>query len=342
MRSRGQIAGGPYAGDGTGQVAAGPYDGGDQKMSRVDLPPVPPAWLPPGRVELLPGRGEVFVRDSGPETDRRGTVLLLHGWTWSADINWVYAYRQLVDAGFRTVGLDHRGHGRGIRAVARFRLADAAADAAALVRQLELAPVIAAGYSMGGAIAQLMARDAPELLSGLVLAATSLTFTSFHHRLAWRLMGLFQFVLRLLPRAFWARLLRAFGAAEPARDAWILGELARGSAHDIAEAGRELGRFDSRSWAGSIGIPTAVVVPDRDRLVPPRLQLAIAAGIPGATVHMAPGDHGDVIMGTGPLIDALVAAVEDVASRPPLAKPAQAVSEPADGALDPVPGRQAG
>lgn len=39
-------------------------------------PPVPPP-LPPGRAVLVPGRGEVFVRDSG---DDGPAVLLLHGW----------------------------------------------------------------------------------------------------------------------------------------------------------------------------------------------------------------------------------------------------------------------
>ena len=41
--------------------------------------PVPP-YLPPGRVINLPGRGEVFVRDSGGAPSDPA-VLLLHGWT---------------------------------------------------------------------------------------------------------------------------------------------------------------------------------------------------------------------------------------------------------------------
>ena len=73
------------------------------------LAPVPPA-LPPGRVMALPGRGEVFVRDSGG-TSSRPAVLLLHGWTASADLNFFPVYAGLSDS-YRVIALDLRGHGR--------------------------------------------------------------------------------------------------------------------------------------------------------------------------------------------------------------------------------------
>ncbi|HLF41346.1 MAG TPA: alpha/beta fold hydrolase, partial [Acidimicrobiia bacterium] len=73
--------------------------------------PLPPV-LPPGRVVDLPGRGEVFVRDSG-ETDLP-PVLLLHGWTVSADLNFFTVYAELAGH-YRILALDHRGHGRGMR-----------------------------------------------------------------------------------------------------------------------------------------------------------------------------------------------------------------------------------
>ena len=60
------------------------------------LAPVPPC-LPPGRVVNLAGRGEVFVRDSG-DAPANPAVLLLHGWTASADLNFF--------PGFQTVTLE--------------------------------------------------------------------------------------------------------------------------------------------------------------------------------------------------------------------------------------------
>jgi 3-oxoadipate enol-lactonase len=92
--------------------------------------PVPPVPLPPGRAVLVPGRGELFVRDSGGDGP---PVLLLHGWMFSADTNWFTVYGPLQAAGYRVIALDHRGHGRGLRTPDEFRLVDCAADAAALL-----------------------------------------------------------------------------------------------------------------------------------------------------------------------------------------------------------------
>jgi pimeloyl-ACP methyl ester carboxylesterase len=83
------------------------------------------------------------------------------------------AYGALVGAGYRVLAIDHRGHGRGLRSIAPFRLSDCAADAAAALELLDAAPATVVGYSMGGAIAQLLARDHADVVSGLVLSGTA-------------------------------------------------------------------------------------------------------------------------------------------------------------------------
>ena len=80
------------------------------------------------------------------------TVLLLHGWTASADLQFMAAYRALGER-FSFVGIDHRGHGRGFRSTQPFELDDVADDAAAVAVQLGISSVIAVGYSMGGPVA---------------------------------------------------------------------------------------------------------------------------------------------------------------------------------------------
>ena len=87
------------------------------------------------------------------------------------------------------LAIDHRGHGRGLRPLAPFRLVDCAADAAAALRQLELAPALVVGYSMGGAIAQLIARDHPDVASGIVLSGTAQHWQDPQTRRTWRAMG---------------------------------------------------------------------------------------------------------------------------------------------------------
>jgi hypothetical protein len=83
------------------------------------------------------------------------------------------------------------------------------------------------------------------------------------------------------------------GAVAPT---WQAGELARGSAVALAEAGRELGRFDSRPWNGALSVPSAVVVTRDDTSVPPAKQRALAASLGGVPTFEAPGTHGAVTM----------------------------------------------
>jgi len=154
-----------------------------------------PANLPPAHIEALPERGEVFYRyherqEPGP------TLLLLHGWTASADLQWFTAYDTLAEQ-YSFVAIDHRGHGRGLRSDEPFTLEAAADDAAALVRRLGIGPVVTVGYSMGGPISLLLADRHPDLVQGLVLEATSQEWQdTLRERLTWRGLVLMEIVLR--------------------------------------------------------------------------------------------------------------------------------------------------
>jgi pimeloyl-ACP methyl ester carboxylesterase len=238
----------------------------------------------------VPELGELFVRDSGGEGP---PVLLLHGWMVSADLNWYRAYAALAEAGYRVLALDHRGHGRGLRASESFQLTSCAADAAALVRELGCGPVTAVGYSMGGPIASLMAHDHPEAVRGLVLGATAARWTEPRMTILWHSMGLLRLLLNLFPIGLWRWALRRSGLKESPTTTWVAAELSRGSGRDIAEAGRELGRFDSTDWIGRVAVPAAVVVTTADTAVPPRRQYELAKLL-SASVYEFDGDHLDV------------------------------------------------
>src|SRR5206468_3796719 len=158
------------------------------------------------------------------------------------------AYGPLQDAGYRVLAVDHRGHGRGLRTHEPFRLTDCAADAAALLEHLGLAPALVVGYSMGGPIGQYMARDHAHTVSGLVLCATSTSWQDPRQKALWRGMALVRLALGLSPLALWRRGLRVVGFPDSPVTTWTTAELTRGSSVDLAEAGRELSRFDSRPW----------------------------------------------------------------------------------------------
>jgi 3-oxoadipate enol-lactonase len=266
--------------------------------------PEPPFELPEGRVVHVRGRGEFFVRDSGGS----GTpVLLLHGWTVSSDLNWYAVYEPLIAAGYRVVAMDHRGHGRGLRSPRPFRLADCADDAAGLIETLELDPVVAVGYSMGGPIAQLLARTHPERVAGIVLCATSTNWGGPWMRVVWSGMTGLRLALGLAPRMTWSVLLGILGTPAAA-NAWLSGELSRGSSVDIAEAGRELGRYDSRSWIADLDVPAAVVVTARDSAVPPYKQRDLARRL-GARRIEIPRDHDAAVLHAAEYVEALLHAL---------------------------------
>jgi pimeloyl-ACP methyl ester carboxylesterase len=236
---------------------------------------IPP--IPSGCIEEIEGR-QIFYRDTGPPPLRpKGTLLLLHGWLVPSDPHWLRTWRMLQVEGFRVLAIDARGHGHGPRFTEPFRLEDCAEDAAALLRYLDCGPVIAVGYSMGGLLAQLLARDHPELLSGAVFCASGCEFqTNALMRGVWQGMGLFQLWLRLAPEWTWSGFVELLTAGNHGTTSWVVSELRRGAASDIAEAGRDIGRFDSRSWVDGLDLPSAVVLTTLDVLVPPARQRELA------------------------------------------------------------------
>jgi pimeloyl-ACP methyl ester carboxylesterase len=253
--------------------------------------PEPPIPLPRGCVVHVPGRGEMFLRDSGGDGP---PLLLLHGWMFSADLNWYTTYAPLAEAGYRVLAVDHRGHGRGIRSPDPFTLEDCADDAAALVAHLQIQPVLAVGYSMGGPIASLMARNHPEWVSGIVLGATAMDWSGRRMRTFWRTMAALRLAMGLAPETFWRRGLKAAGFPESPITTWTAAELSRGNSVDIAEAGRELGRFDSSAWIAGLDAPAAVIVTTQDTGVPPSKQRALAAAM-SAPEFPVRGDHSSVV-----------------------------------------------
>ncbi len=254
--------------------------------------PLPPA-LPPGRVVNLPGRGEVFVRDSGG-TPARPAVLLLHGWTASADINFYPAYACLAES-YRVIALDLRGHGRGMRSVEPFSLEDCADDAAAVLDQLGAARAIVVGYSMGGPVGLLLARRHPERVTALVMQATALEWQrAARERAVWRLLPLLDLGVRFGAGAvFVERVLRRAAMEDPGVDRcrpWLAAEFRRATARDLVAAGRALSRYDARPWAGQLNVPAAMLVTTRDQLVHPAKQRELAEVL-GASVFEIDADH---------------------------------------------------
>jgi 3-oxoadipate enol-lactonase len=252
--------------------------------------PFPMPWLPPGHTLVLPGRGEVFYRHHQHPDPSAPTLLLLHGWTASGDLQFFTVYEELA-AHYSFIAVDHRGHGRGLRSPYRFELQDAADDAALLVRALGISQVVTVGYSMGGPISMLFARAHPDLVRGMVVQATAMEWCATRFdRWQWKALHIMGPLLR--SRAFprWMRwgILRLLGPDHPlARYVpWMSTELHRNDTFNIVQAGQALARHDARPWASALGKPAASLITTRDRLVKPRKQRALADALDAFVVEL--------------------------------------------------------
>ena len=127
----------------------------------------------------------------------------------------------------------------------------------------------------------------------------------------WRTMAGLRLALGLAPETLWQRALRAAGFPRSSITTWVAAELSRGSSVDLAEAGRELGRYDSTAWIASLDAPTAVIVTTQDTAVPPSKQRALAAAM-GAPVFEVHGTHGAVIVKADEFNAQLLAALDGV------------------------------
>jgi pimeloyl-ACP methyl ester carboxylesterase len=253
------------------------------------------AATPQTRLVELPGRGVTRVWEcAGPPG--APTLMLIHGVTITAELNWGRLFGPLSRQ-FRVLAMDLRGHGDGIPAGFRFRLEDCADDVAALAGVLEIGDFVAVGYSMGGMIAQLVARRHAPMVSGLVLCATARNVLGSP---AERLAAL------TLPAAaaaiWWNPLLQPVSAEilgltllgpvdDPAIAARTRAELRKTSLGTALSAVQAVCEFTSHSWISQLDVPAAVVVTTQDRVVPASRQRKLAAAIPGASVHEVDADH---------------------------------------------------
>jgi 3-oxoadipate enol-lactonase len=111
---------------------------------------------------------DLYYEDTGGPGE---PVLFLHGVLF--DGRQFAAQVAALRGEYRCVTLDFRGQGRSAAPRGGYQIEQQAADAAAVIRQLGLAPVHLAGLSMGGFAALRIAARQPGLVRSLILLNTS-------------------------------------------------------------------------------------------------------------------------------------------------------------------------
>lgn len=292
---------------------------GEALRSHVrDYTAIPDVEIPAGRWLVLPRRGRTWLTEL-PGPPGAPALVLLHAVGCTGMLTWFPAVHELAKH-YRVVVFDQRWHGRGIISE-HLSLHDCADDVAAVITELELDRPIVAGYSMGSVIAQRVWRQHPDVVGGLVLAATTDHFrTNGRETLFHTGMEVSMGSLRALSKSRtvrWASRSTAevldIGPTDIGQ--WALGEWRSTSPWAVAQAMASLGRHHSTPWLSRIDVPTAVVIPKRDRVIPAQRQRQLAALIPGATVHESDCGHAGCVMESEKFVPTFLEAVRVTASR---------------------------
>jgi len=245
--------------------------------------------------------------------------MLIHGVTLTAALNWSGVLERLGDR-FRVIAMDLCGHGDSFGPGSQFSLEDCADDLARLAEIRGGEHTVAVGYSMGGLIAQLLYRRHQNLVAGLALCCTARNFRgSPPEKMAALMLPAVTAMMR------WNPMYQAVGAEvfcsslvgdalDPRTRDWVRAEMRRTSLTTAVAAIQAVSNFTSHDWAGGIDVPTAVIVPARDRVVHPSRQRKLAAAIPGAKLYEFDGDHGAFLNDPETLHSILVAACDWVSA----------------------------
>jgi pimeloyl-ACP methyl ester carboxylesterase len=257
--------------------------------------------------------GTVLLREF-PGPPGAPALVMLHGWTATADLNFFRVYGDLAEQ-FRVLAFDQRGHGSGIRTRTPFRLEDCADDVVAMADAIGVDRFVALGYSMGGAVAQLLWRRHRERVAGLVLVATAAHF-NIRRANRFGLTGLAA-AARLTPEQVhrWVTSQLYLQRKTDSWDDWAAQQAAAHSWRMVAEAGRALGRFRADAWLGEVDVPTAVVMTMQDEVVPFARQVALCEAIPGAEAFRLDGGHDAAVAHPARFVREVTGATTSVVER---------------------------
>jgi 3-oxoadipate enol-lactonase len=272
------------------------------------------------RVVELPGQGRTVIWDC-PGPLGAPTLVLVHGATMTAELNWSAVF-PVLGKHFRVLAFDQRGHGRGLGCAGAYRLEQCADDVAGLAAVLGIERLIVVGYSMGGLIAQLCWRRHPKLTAGLVLCATARSVAG----LQWARWVTLMMPALMMPLVAaeagsmpWMAGLRAdlIGTHLLAQDhdrSWALGQMRRTPLLTAVSAVSAVYAFSSHDWIGRVDVPTALIITRHDRVVSPARQRRLAAAVPGALVYDIDGEHDVFLAAPGRFAAALRAACQAICS----------------------------
>lgn len=230
----------------------------------------------------------VLVRDTGGG----GTPVLLINGVGAHTAMWGPVERQWTD--LRLVEFDAPGVGRSSSPVTPTSIPRIAAVAEKVLDELGLDRVDVLGYSLGGTVAQTLARRAPDRVRRLVLVATLPGWGCVPGR--WSSLIHLYNPLRYMSRTYYESTIGTMVGGQARHDPEFI---ARHGEERLAHRPRVAGyyaqiaaltRWSSLAWLREIGVPTLVVSGGDDPLQPWANSAILARRIPRARLQMHPDD----------------------------------------------------
>jgi 3-oxoadipate enol-lactonase len=226
------------------------------------------------------------VRHSGLA---RRTFVLAHA--LGCDLTmWDALAEHLAEYG-RVIRYDQRGHGASEAPAGPYTMAGLADDAARLIDELGVGPVVWVGLSMGGMIGQELALRHPRKVQALVLANTTSAYPK-EAQAGWtqRIAGIERGGLEAIVDGALQRWFHeGFHAEHPEVVAhWRARVLGCDAAGYIACC-QAIAGIDTTARLPRITVPTLVIAGALDQGTPPEMARTIAQAIPGAQLVVLPG-----------------------------------------------------
>lgn len=228
----------------------------------------------------MPTAAGMFYFKSKQGVKTKPAIVLIHG-AGGDHLHWPYNLRRLGE--YRVFAPDLPGHGKspgiGEQSIQGY--------AEAIVRWLDeigIAWAVFVGHSMGGAIAQTLALEYPEYVTGLALVSTG---------------------ARLRVNAELLELLSVPASAETAINQIVKWSYSKNANKSLVKQVKKrlletrptvthgdfvaCNKFDAGERLREIKAPTSVVCGTEDKMTPPALSEELAAGIPNAALTLVPG-----------------------------------------------------